>query len=102
MFTVPYWFLTQKVDRKKKGDHKPKMGKKRKFQVEQKEENEYSLPAKFLSTSHIRSHEKRLVIVLEGAQLETVKVRIALDVKLNKIDFIIIFLFYRLATHLNY
>lgn len=51
------------------------MGKKRKFQVEQKEESEYNLPAKFLSTSHIRSHDKRLIIILEGAQLETVKVR---------------------------
>lgn len=52
------------------------MGKKRKFQVEQKEESEYNLPAKFLSTSHIRSHDKRLIVILEGAQLETVKVRL--------------------------
>lgn len=51
-----------------------KMGKKRKFEVEKKDENEFGLPAKFLSTSHIRSREKRLIIVLEGAQLETVKV----------------------------
>lgn len=51
------------------------MGKKRKFEVENKDSNEFGLPAKFLSTSHIRSHEKRLIIVLEGAQLETVKVR---------------------------
>lgn len=51
------------------------MGKKRKFEVEQKDDNEFGLPAKFLATSHIRSQEKRLIIILEGAQLETVKVR---------------------------
>lgn len=50
------------------------MGKKRKFEVEQKDNNEFGLPAKFLATSHIRSQEKRLIIILEGAQLETVKV----------------------------
>lgn len=50
------------------------MGKKRKFEVEQKDTNEFGLPAKFLATSHIRSQEKRLIIILEGAQLETVKV----------------------------
>lgn len=50
------------------------MGKKRKFEIERKEESEFNLPAKFLATSHIRAHEKRLIVVLEGAQLETVKV----------------------------
>lgn len=50
------------------------MGKKRKFEVEQKDTNEFGLPAKFLATSHIRSQEKRLIVILEGAQLETVKV----------------------------
>lgn len=50
------------------------MGKKRKFEVEQKNTNEFSLPAKFLATSHVRAHEKRLIVILEGAQLETVKV----------------------------
>lgn len=53
------------------------MGKKRKFEIEQKDESEFNLPAKFLATSHVRAHEKRLIVVLEGAQLETVKVRIA-------------------------
>lgn len=52
------------------------MSKKRKFAVEQEETNEFSLSKKFLATSHIRAQEKRLIIVLEGAQLETVKVRI--------------------------
>lgn len=50
------------------------MGNKRKFEVEQKEQTEFSLPAKFLATSHVRAQDKRLIIVLEGAQLETVKV----------------------------
>lgn len=52
-----------------------KMGKKRKFEIERKEETEFNLPARFLATSHIRAHEKRLIVVLEGAQLETVKVK---------------------------
>lgn len=50
------------------------MGKKRKFDVEQKDTNEFNLPAKFLATSHVRAQEKRLIVILEGAQLETVKV----------------------------
>lgn len=50
------------------------MSKKRKFAVEQEETNEFSLSKKFLATSHVRAQEKRLIIVLEGAQLETVKV----------------------------
>lgn len=50
------------------------MGNKRKFDVEEKDNNEFGLPAKFLATSHVRSMEKRLIVVLEGAQLETVKV----------------------------
>lgn len=50
------------------------MGKKRQFEVENKYTNEFSLPAKYLATSHVRAHEKRLIVVLEGAQLETVKV----------------------------
>lgn len=50
------------------------MGKKRKFEVEEKDDKDFALPAKFLATSHIRSMEKRLIVVLEGAQLETVKV----------------------------
>lgn len=50
------------------------MSKKRKFAVEQEETNEFSLSKKFLATSHVRAQEKRLIVVLEGAQLETVKV----------------------------
>lgn len=50
------------------------MGKKRQFEVEQKEQTEFSLPAKFMATSHVRAQDKRLIVILEGAQLETVKV----------------------------
>lgn len=37
------------------------------------ESNEFNLPKKHLLTSHVRSEEKRLIVVLEGAQLESVK-----------------------------
>lgn len=51
-------------------------GKKRKLETREKDNdaNEFNLPAKFLASSHIRSNEKRLIIILDGAQLETVKV----------------------------
>lgn len=61
------------------------MGKKRKFEVEQKDTNEFSLSKKFLATSHVRAQEKRLIIVLEGAQLETVKVSFSISWKLNSL-----------------
>ncbi|XP_052890767.1 ribosomal RNA small subunit methyltransferase NEP1 [Anopheles moucheti] len=38
------------------------------------QDGEYDLPAKHMNTSHIRANERRLIIVLEGAQLESVKV----------------------------
>ena len=40
------------------------------------EEAEFDLPSKQLMTSHVRANEKRLIIILEGAQMETVKVNI--------------------------
>lgn len=52
-------------------------GRKRKverIQVQKQDETEFNLPAKHLKTSHIRAAEKRLIIILHGAQLETVKV----------------------------
>lgn len=39
-------------------------------------DNEVDLPAKFLKTSHGRMNEKRLIVVLDGAQLEIVKVQL--------------------------
>lgn len=37
-------------------------------------ENEVDLPSKFLKTTHGRMNEKRLIVILDGAQLEIVKV----------------------------
>lgn len=53
------------------------MGKGKKRKVESckgEDENVFNLPPKHLAKSHIRSNEKRLIVVLDGAQLETVKV----------------------------
>lgn len=61
-------------------------GRKRKVervQEQKKDENEFNLPAKFLKSSHVRAQEKRLIIVLEGAHLETVKVLIQLITNLQ-------------------
>lgn len=37
--------------------------------------NEISLPAKYIGTGHARANEKRLIVVLDNAQLEIVKVK---------------------------
>lgn len=50
------------------------INKKRKFQGHKEDDPEFDLAKKHLKTSHVRAMEKRLIIVLEGAQLETVKV----------------------------
>uniref|UniRef100_A0A182P281 18S rRNA (pseudouridine-N1)-methyltransferase n=1 Tax=Anopheles epiroticus TaxID=199890 RepID=A0A182P281_9DIPT len=50
------------------------MGRKRSAPASDAQEGEYDLPAKHMNKSHIRANERRLIIVLEGAQLETVKV----------------------------
>lgn len=47
------------------------MGKKRKSSF--KDDDEYS-PIQKRQTSHLKNQEKRLIIILEGAQLESVKV----------------------------
>ncbi|XP_063701307.1 ribosomal RNA small subunit methyltransferase NEP1 [Culicoides brevitarsis] len=49
------------------------MGKKRQI-GEQKNEDEFDLSSKHLKTSHVRANDKRLIIILEGAQLETIKI----------------------------
>lgn len=49
------------------------MGKKRKL-LAKDDEFEYDPIPKHLVTSHIRKQEKRLIVILENAQLETVKV----------------------------
>lgn len=78
------------------------MGKKRKFEVEQKDTNEFGLPAKFLATSHIRSQEKRLIVILEGAQLETVKVSQLIWTHTQNGMFTFLVFVYRLGTRSNY
>lgn len=50
------------------------MGKKRKFEKKNEDEYEVDLPPKHLKVGHIRNQEKRLIVVLEGAQLESVSV----------------------------
>ena len=49
------------------------MGKKRKH--EDNEEETFDLPKKHLIVGHQQNQEKRLIVVLERANLESVKVR---------------------------
>ena len=49
------------------------MGKKRKLGAKD-DEFEFDPIPRHLVTSHIKKQEKRLVVILENAQLETVKV----------------------------
>lgn len=53
---------------------KRNMGKKRKFEHK---EDEYEIDPvpKHLVVAHLKNQEKRLIIILENSQLETVKVR---------------------------
>lgn len=48
------------------------MGKKRK--IKENDEYEFDPVPKHFVTTHLKNQEKRLIIILEGAQLETVKV----------------------------
>lgn len=50
-----------------------KMGQKRK---NRKEDFEYDPAPKHLHIAHIKNQEKRLIVILEKAQLESVKVRL--------------------------
>lgn len=50
------------------------MGKKRKNR-EENDEYEFDPAPKHLQVTHIKNQEKRLIIILENAQLESVKVR---------------------------
>ncbi len=52
------------------------MGRKRKLQDmnDEEEATEVDLPPKHLTVSHLRKEEKRLIVILEQAQLETAKV----------------------------
>lgn len=50
-----------------------KMGK-RKHDDKPKAEGEFDLGHKYLKSIHVQANQKRLIVVLSGAQLETVKV----------------------------
>lgn len=56
-------------------DYNKSMGKKRKSCKEDEDEYEIDPVPKHLVVAHLRNQEKRLIIILENAQLETVKVR---------------------------
>lgn len=55
------------------------MGKKRKLTAKD-DEFEYDPVPKHLVTSHIKKQEKRLIVILENAQLETVKVNLGIKI----------------------
>lgn len=50
------------------------MGKRKYNEEKPKVEGEYDLPPKHLKSVHVEPNKKRLIIILHGAQLETVKV----------------------------
>lgn len=54
------------------------MGRKRKLKEEEEDDNngpqEIDLPPAHLQVGHLRKEEKRLIVILEGSQLETAKV----------------------------
>jgi hypothetical protein len=53
------------------------MGRKRKLNDGDEDESaEVDLPPKHLSVAHMRKEDKRLIVVLENAQLETAKVKL--------------------------
>lgn len=54
------------------------MGQKRKKDIKKKDDYEYDPAPKHLHVGHIKNQEKRLIIILENAQLESVKVRLCL------------------------
>lgn len=60
-----------------------KMGKKRKVEEVNGEDNEFEPAPKHLTVKHVKNQEKRLILVLEGAQLESVKVKKTYKICLN-------------------
>lgn len=50
------------------------MGKKRKLKSKDDDEYEFTPIPKHHVVAHLKNQEKRLIIILEGAQLESVKV----------------------------
>lgn len=77
------------------------MGKSRKRKFDNKEDNnEFDLSKKHLKTGHIRSMEKRLIVVLEGAQLETVKVILFL-INLIKLESSLMSFLFKITLSIN-
>lgn len=58
------------------------MGKGKKRPFEEDSEREFDPAPKHLSIAHIKNQEKRLIVVLEQAQLESVKVSIRIGPRL--------------------
>lgn len=59
-------------NKRKRGEEKPQV------------EGEFDLPARHMKAVHVEPNKKRLIVILHGAQLETVKVRILLSIRLAK------------------
>lgn len=66
------------------------MGNKRKRRDE--DDYEYDPGSKHLQIGHIKNQEKRLIIILENAQLESVKVRLYFLLYLSMFTNLILFL----------
>lgn len=73
------------MGKRKQGEEKPKM------------EGEYDLPAKAMKAVHVEGNKKRLIVVLHGAQLETVKASKSQKTK----EFLVMFSFFRSVIHLS-
>lgn len=54
------------------------MGKRKRTAEKPKVEGEFDLPPKHTKAVHLETNKKRLIVILHGAQLETVKVFISI------------------------
>lgn len=63
------------------------MSRKRKASSRNDNDHEFDPAPKHLVVSHLKNQEKRLIIILEGAQLESVKVNIRSNSLLNHISY---------------
>lgn len=52
------------------------MGKRKQGEEKPKLDGEYDLPVKAMKSVHSEGNKKRLIVVLHGSQMETVKVNI--------------------------
>lgn len=78
------------------------MGKRKRFGEEkQKKEDEFDLPKRHMKEVHCEAEKKRMIVVLEGAQLETVKVSLSEILYILKLIKSSTFTTFRSATHSN-